>query len=107
MWIQKLVKLRIKFIIVLNILVLQEFNKFTAENLAARLKEANLLNKTDFDNKLTSLNKRITLNKIKHLEYQKKLNSLVTKDYNFFLDRIYLQVIMDLKTHLFINQHLN
>ena len=100
-------KLRIKFIIVLNILVLQEFNKFTAENLAARLKEANLLNKTDFDNKLTSLNKRITLNKIKHLEYQKKLNSLVTKDYNFFLDRIYLQVIMDLKTHLFINQHLN
>ena len=100
-------KLRIKFIIVLNILVLQEFNKFTAENLAARLKEANLLNKTDFDNKLTSLNKRITLNKIKHLEYQKKLNSLVTKDYNFFLDRIYLQVIMDLKIHLFINQHLN
>ena len=100
-------KLRIKFIIVLNILVLQEFNKFTAENLAARLKEANLLNKTDFDNKLTNLNKRITLNKIKHLEYQKKLNSLVTKDYNFFLDRIYLQVIMDLKTHLFINQHLN
>ena len=100
-------KLRIKFIIVLNILVLQEFNKFTAENLAARLKEANLLNKTDFDNKLTSLNKRITLNKIKHFEYQKKLNSVVTKDYNFFLDRNYLQVIMDLKTHLFINQHLN
>ena len=100
-------KLRIKFIIVLNILVVQEFNKFTAENLAARLKEANLLNKTDFDNKLTSLNKRITLNKIKHFEYQKKLNSLVTKDYNFFSDRTYLQVIMDLKTHLFINQHLN
>ena len=100
-------KLRIKFIIVLNILALQEFNKFTAENLAARLKEANLLNKTDFDNKLTSLNKRITLNKIKHFEYQKKLNSVVTKDYNFFLDRTYLQVIMDLKTHLFINQHLN
>ena len=100
-------KLRIKFIIVLNILALQEFNKFTAENLAARLKEANLLNKTDFDNKLTSLNKRITLNKIKHFEYQKKLNSVVTKDYNFFLDRNYLQVIMDLKTHLFINQHLN
>ena len=100
-------KLRIKFIIVLNILALQEFNKFTAENLAARLKEANLLNKTNFDNKLTSLNKRITLNKIKHFEYQKKLNSVVTKDYNFFLDRTYLQVIMDLKTHLFINQHLN
>ena len=28
-------------------------------------------------------------NKTKHLEVQKKLNSLITKDYNFFLGRIY------------------
>ena len=32
----------------------QEFNKLTAENFAARLKQADLVNKTDFDNKLTS-----------------------------------------------------
>ena len=31
-----------------------------AENCEARLKQANLVNKTDFDNKLTRLNKRIT-----------------------------------------------
>ena len=33
----------------------QEFNKLTAENFAARLKQADLVNKTDFDSKLTSL----------------------------------------------------
>ena len=31
----------------------------------------------------------MTWNKTKYLEAQKKLNSVTTKDYNFFLDRIY------------------
>ena len=31
-----------------------DFNKLTAENFTARLKQANLVTKTDFDNKLTS-----------------------------------------------------
>ena len=35
------------------------------------------MSKTDFDNKLTSFNKRIISNKIKHLEVQKKLNSRI------------------------------
>ena len=61
----------------------QEFNKLTAENLAARLKQANLVNKIDFDKKLTRFNKRCTPNKTKRLEVQKKLISLITKD--FFL----------------------
>ena len=47
------------------------------------------MNNTDFDNKLTSFNRRITSNKTKHLEVQKKLNSLTTKDYDFFLQKIY------------------
>ena len=80
------------------------FNKSTAENVAARLKQANLV-KTDFDNKLASFNKRITLNKTKHLQVQKKLNSLMTKDYKFFLCEFILQVMMDLKTRLFTKQH--
>ena len=50
----------------------QEFNKLTAENFAARLKQANLVNKTNFDNKLTSFDRRITSNKTKHLEVKKK-----------------------------------
>ena len=73
---------------------------------AARLKQPNLVTKTDFDNKLTSYNRRITSNKTKNLEVQKKLNSLITNDYSFFLDRIYFTVMMDLKTRLFIKQHL-
>ena len=41
----------------------QEFNKLTAENFAARWKQADLVNKTDFDNKLTSFYRQITSNK--------------------------------------------
>ena len=66
----------------------QWFNKLTVETFAARLKQADLVNKTHFDNKLTSFNRRITSNKTKYLEVQKKLNSLITKYYNFFLARI-------------------
>ena len=67
----------------------QEFNKLTTEYFAARLKQTDLVNKTDFDNKLNSFNRRITSNKAKHLEGQKKLDSLITKYYNFFLGKIY------------------
>ena len=48
----------------------QEFNKLTAKNFAARLKQANLMSKTDFDNKLISFNKTVTSNKTKYLEVQ-------------------------------------
>ena len=34
-----------------------EFNKLTAENFAAKKKQANLVDKTDFDTKLTRLKK--------------------------------------------------
>ena len=64
------------------------------------------MNKTDFDNKLTRLNKRMTSNKAKHLEVQKKLNSLMTKYYNFFLGRIYFTSNDKSQNALFINQHL-
>ena len=47
------------------------------------------MSKADFYNKLTSFNRKITSNKTKHLEVQKTLNSLTTKDYNHFLGRIY------------------
>ena len=78
----------------------------TAESFAARLEQADLVNKTDFDNKLTSFDKQINSNKTKHLEGQKKLNSLITKDYNFFLDRIYFTSNDGSQNTFFINQHL-
>ena len=67
----------------------REFNKLTADNFPARLKQANLVKKTDFDNKLTSFNKRITSNETKHLGVDKKINSLTSKYYTVFLGRIY------------------
>ena len=50
----------------------QEFNKSTAENFVARLKQADSVSTTDFDNKLTSFNGQIASNKTKHLEVKKK-----------------------------------
>ena len=47
----------------------QEFNNLTAKKFAARLKQADLVKKTD--NKLTSFIIRITSNKTKHLEVEK------------------------------------
>ena len=44
-----------------------ELNKLTSENCAARLKQANLITQTDFDDKLKSPNQKINSNKTKHL----------------------------------------
>ena len=65
-----------------------KFNKLTAENVTARLNQVNVVTKTDFDNKLTSFNRIIISSKTKYLEVQKKLNSLITNDYNVFLGRM-------------------
>ena len=67
----------------------QEFHKLTVENFEARLKQADLVNKPDFDEKLTTRNTGITSNKVKHLEVQKEVNSVITEGYIFFLGRIY------------------
>ena len=65
-----------------------EFNKLTSENFAARLKQANLasksviaalVKKTDFDDKLKTLNKKITSNKTKHVLVESELNELTKK----------------------------
>ena len=67
----------------------QEFNKLTAETFKKRLKQANSVSKTDFDNELIAFNRSIISNKTKYLEVQKKLNSLTAKDFfltqNFFI----------------------
>ena len=67
----------------------KEFNKLTWETFGARSQQVDLVNKSEFENKLTSFYKRIISKKAKHLEVQKKLNSLIAKDNNFFLGRIY------------------
>ena len=60
----------------INILQLQNFNKLATDVFNARLAQANLIIKTDFDAKLSSLNKKITQNKSKHLLVENELNKL-------------------------------
>ena len=45
-----------------------EFNALAADVFSARLTQANLITKADFDAKLSSLNRKITANKSKHLQ---------------------------------------
>ena len=52
----------------------QEFNKLGADVFNARLAQANLARKTDFDSKLLSLNRKTASNKTKHVQVENILN---------------------------------
>ena len=64
-------KLKMKLLIMI---MMNNFNKLTTENFAAILTQANLVTKTDFDNKLMSLNRKISSKKKKKNMYQLKIN---------------------------------
>ena len=53
-------------------MITQECVKLTAENFKEILKQANLVSKTDFDNKLTSFNRKTISNKANYLDVQNK-----------------------------------
>ena len=74
---QKYVKLKRKLLITImtNTLLLQNL---VAGVFAVRLAQEDLVTKTDFDNKLQSLSKRITSNKTKHLFAENELKKLKT-----------------------------
>ena len=65
----------------------QEFNKLAANVFNARLAQANLIARTDFDAELSSLNKKITQNKTKYLVVENELNKLKTFDSSYFLGK--------------------
>ena len=58
----------------------------TAENYAARLAQADLVTRTDFDNKLTNLNRKIFSNKTKDLLniIENELKKLKAFDSSYF-----------------------
>ena len=64
-------------------------NNLTVESLTARLKQVNLVTKTDFHGKLKSLNQKIDLNKkkITFAEYELKKH-LITFDYKHLIQYI-------------------
>ena len=56
-----------------------EFNKLAGSVFNARITQASLITKTDFHVKLSSLNRKITQNKTKHLLVENKLTNLENK----------------------------
>ena len=61
----------------------------TAEFNKLKLAQAYLTTKTDFNNKLSSLNRKIVLNKTRHLFIEKELKKLKTFDWGYFMGKSY------------------
>ena len=68
-----------------------EFNTLAANVFNARLAQANLITKTDFDAKLSSLNRKITSNKSKHLLVENELKKLKTFDSSYFIGKSHFE----------------
>ena len=68
--------------------------KLTADVFNARIAQVNLITKTDFDATLSSLNRKITANKTKHLLVENKLNKLKTFIRVILLVRVILKKIV-------------
>ena len=68
-----------------------EFNTLAASVFNARLAQANLIKKTDFDAKLSSLKRKITSNKSKHLLVDNELKKLKTFDSSYFIGKSYFE----------------
>ena len=69
----------------------QEFNKLTADVFNARIAQANSTTETEFDSKLSSLNRKITANKSKHLLVENELNKLKTFDSSYFIGKSHFE----------------
>ena len=57
----------------------------------ARLAQANLKTKTDFHAKLSSLNRKMTTNKSKHLLVENELKKLKTFDSSYFIAKSHFE----------------
>ena len=65
------------------------FNKLADDVFNARIVQANLITKTDFDAKFSDLNRKITKNKSKHLLVENELNKLNTFYSRYFHGKNY------------------
>ena len=74
-----------------NYIDTSEFNKLTADVFNERISQANLITKTNFDAKLSGLNRKITQNKTKHLLVGNKLNKLKTFDSGYFIGKSHFE----------------
>ena len=65
-----------------------------------------MMTKTDFDAKLSSLNRKITNNKSNHLLVENELNKLKTFDSSYFHGKITLMKMV-IKTITYLSQFVN
>ena len=54
-------------------------------------KEANLITKTDFDTKLSSLHRKVTANKTKHVLVENEFKKLKTFDSRYFIGKSHFE----------------
>ena len=71
-----------------------EFNTLAGDVFNARLEQANLITKTDFDAKLSSFNRKITANKTKNLLVVNELNKLKTFDSSYFIGKSHFEEVV-------------
>ena len=58
------------------------------------LKQANLVTKTDFVDKMKSLNQTINSNNAKHLLVKNELKTLETSDSSYFIDKSHFEEVV-------------
>ena len=68
-----------------------EFNKLATNIFNARIAQTNVISKTDFDSKLSNLNRKISTNKTKHLLVENELNKLKTFHLSYFIDKSHFE----------------
>ena len=68
-----------------------EFNKLATNIFNARIAQTNVISKTDFDSKLSNLNRKISTNKTKHLLAENELNKLKTFHLSYFIDKSHFE----------------
>ena len=69
----------------------QEFNKLTADVFNERITQVDLITKTEFDSRLSKLNRKITANKSKHLLVENELNKLKISDSSYFIRKSHFE----------------
>ena len=72
-------------------ITIPDFNTLAADVFNARLAQANLITKTDFDSKLLSLNRKNTANKTKNLLSENELNKLKSFDLSYFIRKSHFE----------------
>ena len=70
-----------------------EFNTLAARIFNARLAQANLLTKTNFNAKLSSLNRKINSNKTKHLSVENEFKKLETFYSSYFIRKSHFEEV--------------